>query len=195
MPWWNTIRLLGVQQMQAALQKYHVSYTLSHPGILLPFHKLYISYIYLVTKEQRIWYKYIKHSKRRKRIMPIIINSCVLSCTVFILNIVEGGKPSFRLKAPESASRRRRAVPQGSAIGPELPTRRRLRPGGNSARTWERPIIQCVIVAEAGSRAVRCRVARRRVLRTNLNHSCLSQCRARVLCDGEQYLSAFLVDV
>lgn len=53
--------------------------------------------------------------------MPIIIHSCALSFTVFILKCVKGGKPSFRLKASESAVRRRRAAPRSHLIGAGSP--------------------------------------------------------------------------
>lgn len=70
--------------------------------------------------------------------MPIIIHSCALSFTVFILIRVEGRKPSFRLKAPEIVQRGRRGERGGvrsPVIGATVPHQRELRPDGNSSRT------------------------------------------------------------
>lgn len=49
------------------------------------------------------------------------MHSCALSFTVFILKCVEGGNPSFRLKAPENVDRGRRAAPRPRVIGSENP--------------------------------------------------------------------------
>lgn len=101
---------------------------LSDPEIRSPsVNYTYISFVYFVTKEQKLSYEYIKHSKHRKRIMSIIIHSCALSFTVFILKMSRG-KPSFRMKAPESAVGRRRAASWAPAIGSMSPLQHKTPP-------------------------------------------------------------------
>lgn len=98
---------------------FHV--VLSDPETRSPLVKYtYITYIYLVTKEQKLSYKYIKHSKHQKRIMSIIIHSCALSFTVFILKMSRG-ETLFSVESSRKRSGKASGVAAPSAIGSTAP--------------------------------------------------------------------------
>lgn len=92
-------------------------------GVYSPFIKYtYVAYIYLVTKEQKIWQIYIKHSKHQKRIMPIIIHSCAFVVySIYFETFWRGKSPLFGWKLPKAGLggvRRRPLVPPLVASSP-----------------------------------------------------------------------------
>lgn len=107
--------------------------------------------IHLVTKEQKLWYKYIKHSKRPEWIIPS------LYIHVFHLQYLlwnQGGNPLFAWKLQKARGRRRAAL-FGLLIGPRSPLLAEAPPRWNPSASNARATVRSSVPQSIARHGVR----------------------------------------